>query len=373
MRRVVLITGHYWNSKRKAGFHWLADALWRQGWEVIFMTAALSWLSVIRQDYRLNYPVLQQANQLFQVDKAMWSYVWFTPWHPANLRSDFLNYLSQSLFCTYNKLPLGAVESKLREADLFIFESTPALLLFEKFKDLNPDACYIYRVSDDLRLLRNHPVVLKTEKRIAPQFDLVSVPSQSIYKLFERLPKVKLHLHGIRKELFDKQYVNPYPGSDKTNLIFVGNSYFDWEFLKQASQLFPNWYFHIIGPLNKLSQRKNVIAYGELPFEATIPYIKHADIALQTRSYSPGIESLTDSLKVIQYTYCCLPTIAPAYLSSSRSHFFYYQPGNKSSIQTALMAAKTYERGNINTDDICSWDELVYRLLKAVKLDSSRM
>ena len=371
MKRVVLITGHYWNSKRKAGFHWLAEALWHQGWEVIFMTAALSWLSVIRQDYRLNYPVLQEANQLFQVDKAMWSYVWFTPWHPANLRSDFLNYLSQSLFRTYNKLPLGAVESKLREADLVIFESTPALLLFEKFKYLNPKARFIYRVSDDLRLLRNHPVVLETEKRIASQFDLVSVPSQAIYRLFAGLPTVELHLHGIRKELFDRQYTNPYPASDQPNLIFVGNSYFDCEFLEQASQLFPNWEFHIIGPLKNLPQRKNITKYGELPFEATIPYIKHANIALQTLHlpfYSTGIESFSDSLKVIQYTYCHLPIIAPAHLSSSRSHFFYYEPGNKSSIRTALMAAKAYERGNINSDDIYSWDEFVSCLLAAVKL-----
>ncbi len=61
MKRVVLITGHYWNSKRKAGFHWLADAFLRQGWEVVFFTAPpapLSLLSVIRRDYRLDYPVL---------------------------------------------------------------------------------------------------------------------------------------------------------------------------------------------------------------------------------------------------------------------------------------------------------------------------
>ncbi|MDJ0734356.1 MAG: glucuronosyltransferase [Nostocaceae cyanobacterium] len=363
MKSVVLITGHYWNSQRKAGFHWLADALWRQGWEVIFMTASLSWLSVIRQDYRLAYPVFREANQLIQVDKWMWSYVWFTPWHPANLRSDFLNKLSKSLFRTYNKLPLGAVESKVRTADLFIFESTPALLLFERFKHLNPNARFVYRVSDDLRLLRNHPVVLETEERIAPQFDLVSVPSQTIYRLFAGLPQLKLHLHGIHKDLFAQQYTNPYPASDNPNLIFVGNSYFDREFLKQASQLFPDWYFHIIGPLKDLPQRKNITSYGELPFQATIPYIKYADIALQTRSYSPGVESLTDSLKVIQYTYCRLPIISPAYLSSPRTHIFYYQPGDTNSIKTALISARNYDCSQIQTDDIYSWDELVSQLL----------
>lgn len=366
MKRVVLITGHYWNSKRKAGFHWLADALWRQGWEVVFVTAALSWLSVIRRDYRLAYPVIEQANQLQQVQPNLWSYVWFTLWHPANLRLKLLNYLSRPLFRFYGQLPLGAVESLLMDADLFIFESTPALLLFEKCKHLNPQAKFIYRVSDDLRLLRNHSVVLETEAQIAPKFDLVSVPSQHIYRILGEFPNLKLHLHGIRKDLFNQEFTNPYLASDNPNIIFVGNNYFDYEFLDQASQLFPDWQFHIIGPIKNLPHRKNIIAYGEMPFEATIPYIKYADIALQTLNYIPGSESFTDSLKIIQYTYCKLPIIAPDYLSSSRQHIFYYQPKDANSIHQALISAHKYDRSQIPTDDIYSWDELVSQWLESL-------
>ncbi|WP_066377060.1 MULTISPECIES: glucuronosyltransferase [unclassified Anabaena] len=363
MKRVVLVTGHYWQSKRKAGFHWLADAFLRQGWEVVFFTAPISWLSVIRGDYRLEYPVVREANQLQQVETKIWSYVWFTPWHPANLRWDLLNYLASKLFRLYSQFPLGAVEPMIENADLIIFESTPALLLFEKFKFLNPNAKFVYRVSDDLRLLRNHPVVLETEKQISSKFDLVSVPSQYIYKKFAGLPKLQLHLHGIRKDLFDSNYTNPYLNSNCPNIIFVGNSYFDVEFLESASQLFPDWQFHIIGPINNLPANKNIISYGEMPFKDTIPYIKYADIALQIRSYSPGIESLTDSLKVIQYTYCQLPIIAPTYLSSARPHVFYYQPSDADSIQQALISAQNFDRSQIQTDDIYSWDELISKWL----------
>lgn len=366
MKRAILVTGHYWNSKRKAGFHWLADALERNGWEVLFFTTAISWLSVIRRDYRMAYPVRQEANQLLQVRETMWSYVWFTPWHPANLRLEFLNQLSRPLFRRYSQLPLAGVEAKICQADLIIFESTPGLLLFERFKHLNPSAKYIYRVSDDLRLLRNHSLVIETEQHIASKFDLISVPSQQIYQLFKGLPHLQLNLHGIRKDLFQKEYPNPYAQTEKPNLIFVGNSYFDHQFLKQASQLFPDWQFHIIGPIANLPQRKNIIAYGEIPFEDTIPYIKYADIGLQTRCYSPGIESLNNSLKVAQYTYCKLPIIAPLYLPSSNPHFFYYHPGDTDSIQSTLKEAVSYERSQIQTDKIYSWDEVVQHLLNAV-------
>lgn len=370
MKRVVLITGHYWKSKRKAGFHWLADTFLRQGWEVVFFTAPISWLSVIRRDYRLEYPVVQEANQLQQVQPKMWSYVWFTLWHPANLRWDWLNYLACKLFRFYSEFPLGAVESMIQNADLIIFESTPALLLFERFKVLNPNAKFVYRVSDDLRLLRNHPVVLETEQQISSNFDLVSVPSQYIYKIFAGLPNLQLHLHGIRKDLFDRNYPNPYLNSQYPNIIFVGNSYFDIDFLASASEIFPSWQFHIIGPINNLPASQNIIAYGELPFEDTIPYIKYADIALQTLKISSenhGAEAFTDSLKVIQYTYCQLPIVAPTHLSSSRPHFFYYQPSDASSIPKALIAAQNCDRSQIQTDDIYSWDELISNWLVMIK------
>ncbi|MBE9207136.1 glucuronosyltransferase [Nostoc sp. LEGE 06077] len=370
MKRVVLVTGHYWNSKRKAGFHWLAEAFWHQGWEVIFVTAALSWLSVIRRDYRLAYPVLQEANTLQPMRQNFWSYVWFTPWHPANLRSHLLNHLSRGLFNLYGQLPLGSVEPLFKETDLFIFESTPALLLFDRCKQLNPQAQFIYRVSDDLRLLRNHSVVLDTEERVAPKFDLVSVPSQHIYRLFAGLPNLELELHGIRKDLFTQDYVNPYPVSDIPNVVFVGNAHFDYEFLEQASQLFLNWQFHIIGPMNNLPQRNNIFAYQELPFESTVAYIKHADIALQTLAYSPGAECFTDSLKIIQYSYCQLPIVAPAYLASSRTNVFYYKPGDANSIYQALIAAQMYDRSQISTENIYSWDDLVSRWIKRIDKNS---
>jgi len=366
MKRAILVTGHYWHSKRKAGFHWLADALHRLGWEVIFFTAPISWLSVIRQDYRLAYPVLQEANRLIQVDQGMWSYVWFTPWHPANLRLKFLNQLCHRLFYGYSKFPLKAIEPIISQSHLIIFESTPALLLFERFKQLNSHAKFIYRVSDDLRLLGNHPVVLETEQHIAGKFDLVSVPSQPIYRLFEGLPQLRLNVHGIRPELFEQEYVNPYPSSNHPNLIFVGNSNFDHNFLAHASQLFPGWHFHIIGSINNLPDRPNIIKYGELPFEQTIPYIKYADIGLQTLSYRPGMESMTNSLKIIQYTYCQLPIIAPLYLQSSRSNFCYYQPGDALSIQQALKEAFNYNRTQISKDAIYSWDEIIKQFIQTV-------
>ena len=130
----ILITGHYCASKRKAGFHWIAESLWQQNWKVFFVTCSISWQSVLRRDYRLDYPVLKEANQLIEVRPSFWSYVWFTPWHPTNLRFDWLRKAAAPLLSQYGNYPLGELEAQVHLADLFVFESTPGLMLFDRFK-----------------------------------------------------------------------------------------------------------------------------------------------------------------------------------------------------------------------------------------------
>jgi len=363
MKRVVLVTGHYLESKRKAGFHWLADAYWRAGWEVIFLTTAISWLSWLQRNYRMAYPILREANQLRWVQPGLGSYVWFTPWHPVNLPLPILNHLLSPLFASYQRFPLAEAEALVCPADLIIFESQPGLLLYDRFRRLNSHARYVYRVSDDLRLLRSsHAVVLQAEERCAPEFDLISVPSAYLLQRFQHLPHAVLHYHGIRKDLFERAYPNPYQGTWDTQLIFVGISHFDYDFLAQASASFPHWAFHIIGPIPHLPRRANIFAYGEMPFLDTVPYIKHADIGLSIRTHSPATESLTDSLKIMQYTYCDLPIVLPAHLRSARPNTFYYTPGSIESIQQALQAAKHFDRSRVVKDNIRSWDEVAQDL-----------
>ena len=364
-KKVILVTGHYFQSKRKAGFHWLAEAFWQLGWEVFFMTAPISFLSLIRRDYRFEYPILKEARKLIYIRPFLCHYIWLTFWHPANLRHNFLNEISTDLWKKYSELSLGEIQFSIEKADLFIFESNPGLLLFERFKELNPNAKSIYRVSDDLRLLSNHPVVLETEKNIAPHFDLVSTTSPRIFSIFsQKDTNVKIHYHGLQKSLFNQSHKNPYYLKNSPNVIFVGNSFFDYSFLEIASKSFPDWIFHIIGPLLKSVNRENVIFYGELPFEETIPYLKYADIGLQTRSYDPYIDSLSDTLKVIQYTYCRLPIIAPSNLKIRKHHIFYYNYNEEKSIQTALKNAIDYDRSKIENNQIYSWEETVEIMLE---------
>ncbi len=358
-KRVFFVTGHYFESKRKAGLHWLAEAYWRAGWEVIFFTSAISWLSWLHRNHRMAYPIPREAHQLRWVREGLGSYVWFTPWHPINLRLWGLNHLAHGFFARYGRFPLGQAEALVRDADLFIFETIPGLELFERFRQLNPEARYVYRVSDDMRLLRHyHRVTIEAEERYAAHFDLISVPNAGLLKYFHHLPHAVEHPHGIRKELFDQEVSSPFDRTWSTHLIYVGTGHFDYDFLDQASTAFPAWAFHIIGPIPHLPRRANIFAYGEMAFEETIPFLKQADIGLHPLAYTPGAEVFADSLKVIQYTYCRLPIVAPEPLRSCRTNTFYYRPGDAASIRQALQAAQRFSCDAVETGAISSWDEL---------------
>src|SRR5262245_11930461 len=164
MRRVVLVTSGYWKTKYRLGFHWLAEALWRAGWDVTFMTVSISWLTRLlsrKRDRRGVPPILEETNQVVEVKQRLRSYVHYTPWHPVDLRSSLLNRLSAPLIRLYGKWPFGhEVVEILSNADLLILDSTPGLLSWPSMKRLNPRARMVYRVSDDLRYMKPmHPAV----------------------------------------------------------------------------------------------------------------------------------------------------------------------------------------------------------------------
>lgn len=368
MSKVTLVTGHYWGSKRRAGFHHLAQAYRKLGYEVLFFTAPMSYLLKIKGDYRFEYDLELEAGKLIQKEPHLHSYLHFTPWHPANFRLRLINSITRPFLQLYSSYTFPEAEQFIRESELIVFESTPGLFLFNRFRSINPSAKYIYRVSDDLRLLNVHPGLIRHEEKILKDFDLVSVPSEYIYRILAPYgaQQLRVNHHGINKASYDTEYANPYPKKDTKNIVFIGNDYFDHNFLRIASELYREYQFHIIGPIPDLPKRDNVIAYGEMPFSETIPYVKHADAGLHTLSYKTGSESFTDSLKVLQYTYCRLPIIAPEFLKTSRKNTFCYKPGDTESIKKVIEEAIESNKNDF-TLEVKSWEEVALDLWETVR------
>lgn len=352
--RVVLISGHYFGSKRRAGLHHLAQAFWNVGWDVTFVTAAISTLSRLRGDYRFAYPVREEANRLVSVRERLTSYVLMTRTHPGNLRFRAANRLSAPWFARYAGVPLGPLEERLREADLVVFEGTAALLLVERIRQLAPNARLVYRASDDLRALGVHPLILEAEARAVPLFDLVSAPTRGIADALAAYGPVEVHPPAIDKAALDRPTDSPYRAVPAA--VFAGVSpLFDYESLATAAELAPHVAFHIVGPPPR-PQPENVAFHPELPFEELVPYLRHATFGLLL--LPAGYASLGQGNKVAQYSYCRLPIVAPSHLEADRPNLCLFEPGDRQSLGRALAEAERMPHSATFAEGITSAEDL---------------
>lgn len=377
-RKIVLISYHSWFSNRKAGFHWLANSYASKGFNVLFVTAPISLFSIMYWDHRLFTKL--SINRTTKISDNITIYTYFTLIHPENYKKIkiltnkiFLNdlfYIFDKFFSRFFKnygtsLP-KSLEIEMKDANYIIFESTPGIMLLEAIKQINPESKKIYRMSDDMELIGHHQIVKSYEKNNLQSFDLVSIPSPYLLGKVSGGENVKISFHGIDTKLFNTETLKPNIYNNyKKNLVFVGCSFFDNYFLEIASNIFPEYGFHIIGPINKSIFSKNVHYYGEMAFIDTIPYLKHADCGLQTLYSTQPVSVFCISLKVLQYTWCKLPIIIPTEMDKKYTHFFQYSH-NRESIMRAIRDALLFDRESIDTTWIKNWDEIADDIIKAV-------
>jgi 2-beta-glucuronyltransferase len=357
MKTVTLLTYHTWRSKRRAGFHHIGKAFHENKWRVLFLTTGISLISLFQKDARLNGYSIKEFNTLLEEEKNLYSYIHFTPWHSVGLPSKSINQAISPFIKIYQNFKLDGIDLIIKNTDIFIFESSDGLFLFEKIVSKNQKAKYVYRMSDLLSVLRKHPSTLTLESKIINKFDRVSVPSLYMKKKFEWLKNLTLDYHGIDRHFFDEKYPSPFK-KNTFNAVWVGNWHFDYDFLKIASGLKPDWIFHIIGDVKDLFFSENIIYYGEISFSQTIPYIQHANVGLDNLVFKQDVQSRSDSLKILQYTYAGLPVVLPDFLKNERKNSYYYTPGDHQSIAIALEGAQNHMSNPTDKRGINTWEEL---------------
>jgi len=360
MKKVSFLTGHYYNSQRKAGFHFLAKALKEKGFQVVFISSIISALTFLRKEHII-YEKYFQKNIfkpiMFEDVKSIINFSLLRP--PISRGSKVFEFLSKGLF----KLSHTSIK-EIQSSEYVIFESVMSILFFDKVKSINPTAKLVYRVSDDMEAMNVSELILSYERSILHRFDLVSVPTKVMYDKFSKLSlsNTRLHFHGIEKSLYDNAIPSPY--THEINHVFVGNAYLDQGYIDIASKLFPEHYFHIIGNFEKVVHRSNVIYYGYMNFEDTIPYVKFASIGLHIlKSDIVNVDMFADSLKVLQYSYCKLPIIAPSVIPAHhRENFFYYEYNDENSIKECIEKALIFDKNSFAIN-VKGWDELAMELI----------
>lgn len=363
-RTAVLFTGHFAVQARRGSMHWLADEMVRDGWTVRFVTFGYSWLSLLTKDARMA-GATRPSGALTEVRPRLWTLFRTTPWHPVDLRKGWLNRLARPLFDLYPRLWRDAVRRLTADADLVVLESGLPVLLAPEVKRASK-ARLVYRVNDDVRVMRTPAVVQEAEIAHAPLFDRISLASPILARRFEGRGPVGLDPMGLDKTAFDRTRPSPFADRWAVEAVCAGTSHFDAEAVALMASLRPEWRFHVLGRLKDPVVAPNVVLHGEMPFDTVAGFVQHADIGLAPYRDLPGVEyQAHHSNRLKQYAYLRLPTLAPeAMLHPDAAHLIGYRAGDRGRMDDALTRAARMDRSALAAP-VVGWDQL-YRGVTSV-------
>jgi 2-beta-glucuronyltransferase len=363
MNRVLIVTAqHFATQPRKVDLHFMAEALNARGIAVDFLSMRLSLLSRMVSDERWAFARTRPLNRWTELSPLMREYVWMSAVHPIATGKAWINEATTPLARLYGRRIPEAVKSQLGTYSHILVESGISVLAIPELRRLAPRAMLIYHAADRLSTIGAHPAAHAVLRDHIGAVDLVHVMADAIRGDIPHGAPVRYLAHGINKRAFDAVTHNPYP--TPKNAVSVGDMLFDGDAIAKMAGAFPDWTFHLFGRRAQLgASLANVVVHGERPFDDIIGFIKFADIGIAPYRPKPDADYLSQSsLKMIQYSYCRLPIVAPNFAAAGRRHVLAYDPASPDSIRAAFAAATTFDRNSINSSDVLDWDEKTARL-----------
>ena len=360
--KIILISGHDAQGQRKTGFHFWKDILAARGHDVRFITVGVSLASFFKKEAK---DLVKPFNRWTEIAPRVWKFTWVPPLHPFYTANSKVGAALAPLFRLYPALLTRNLLREVANADLFIIENGAGPMLAPALRRAAPAARFVYNASDSLGVIKFHPVVKEKSLEALALFNLVRLNAEKLAHDFPPSAPVLYIPQGIDKAAFDKAVPTPYEGP--RNAISVGDMLFDGEAIETLAMRFPDWTFHLFGKRARLPKTfANVREYGEVSFDALVPYLKHADIGIAPYANDPQAGYLAQSsLKMVQYTYCRLPVIAPHFAKGERSHVMGYASGDGDSVISSFLKAIDIPRNTIDVSDVRGWEDVIDDILKA--------
>lgn len=370
-RTVTLFSFHLYRQRRRGGMHWLCDAFRELGWQARFITCDYSWVTRLKGDRRTEFGEPLGLNRLCRVDDSLQVGVVHSPFHQLGRAGTPAGRLMDALTSRY-PFPMQRTISRFAKgSDLVLVESCGALTYIPIVRRATR-APIVYRVSDNLQVIRPVPSLLRAEAAAVESVELVSLASDHLARRFAASgSRIRLHPMGLQKEIFDACERNPYDDNGRKRVVISGSSGLDGAALVTAARLFPQWDFVLFGSTRLRLEAPNIHQRGEVPFAELVPWVKHADIGFAPYLQQEGFEYQAEhSNRLLQYTYSGLPSVVPRQLcSAARPHFFgYAEPANEPAMHEAFSRAAAQPRQSIPVDSVLDWRQVAGRIVDDVGL-----
>lgn len=361
----LFFTSHFHSARyRKTDVHLIAEALTRAGHAAHVATVGQSRL---KQLFKAKAKHHARAARTEARSAQVGSHVVRELYHPPN-GNRILNWISTPLLWGYGSKLDTYTQALVQRSTLIVLECGNAPFYLQTLRRRAPGARICGLLNDRLDLVGFRPEIVARNAAALAQLDFVRVPAEALLAALPKGCNARYVPHGVDKGLFDGCSRSPYP-SGTQNLVSVGDMLFDEPVVRAIARLRPDVTVHIIGASVAHPRPPNIVVHGEMPFAATIPYIKFATAGIA--AYAPGsrMEYLgQSSMKLLQYAYCGLPVLAPLELKSTRPNVFGYDRRHGASIALALAAALSRGRVSEAAAGILDWQQVAEALTTACYL-----
>ncbi|MFL6736053.1 MAG: hypothetical protein ACJ8F4_03210 [Sphingomonas sp.] len=358
----MIVSGyHDYRTRKRASIHQIADGLVRSGFDVSFVSTRFSLLSKLTSDSRLF--LWDKANRIEEAD-GVECLLWRTLVHPFSSRVHMLEVLNGHAYDFYSELRNPDFDKLVARADYVLVESGTAAIYLRRIRRTNLNAKIIYYAADRLATINAHPFV---RRRLLEDEAMIDHFSLRAAQLKDDFPNAAGRMYkagfGINASDFAGIGPSPYAPGERV-AVSVGSMLFDCTVFQLAAANFPELQFHVIGSGARFEAPRNVHIHGEMPFERTLAYVKHASIGVAAYGAVAGADYLAESsLKLAQFDYCGLPSVCPHFASGTSPGRIGYEPGNEASITSAVSRALSMV-GRVKKRSFPSWEDVALQVIE---------
>lgn len=362
MNILFLSTHAFLPATRKTSVHFVSEALAARGHAVETVSVGYSRLTWFKKRELYRALAAHQKNRFVERAPRYRSACYLPALHPFSAESPLVNRITAPFFHLYGNVLPRFMREAIRRADVVALESGTALAFFDAVRRLNPVARTLYFARDRLDTVGACEYLQALERRAAPLFDTVVVPSPRMAGHLPPESRVVFVPQGIDKTGFEASAASPYAAGSR-NGVAVGNMLFDKKAVTAMALGAPGITFHLFGAGIPKDFPANVKVYGERPFSEIIPYLKFADFGIAPyRITERELYLAESSLKLQQYSYCLLPILAPAPMAGCRANVVAYDRDAETDWAGKVETAAALPHDPAWREGILTWDEVAGRI-----------
>jgi len=349
-RRILIISGHDFRSRRKASIHFIAQR-WAESHDVRFFSTGFSLLSQVKGDMRLD--LLPSANQVVHVD-GVDCYLQRTMIHPVSLPGRTGRAINARWIRHYARRAPQVLRQWVSDSDVIVIDAGLALAYMPLLDVAGRHAQWLYHASDRLTTIGASANLEQLLQDHVADFAAIRVPASQMAADFPH-GRVKVLPHGIDPACEEGRTL-PRPFGPGQHAVAVGSMLFDPDAINRIAVHHKEMTIHVIGAGKAATAIKgpNIRCYPEMPFAMTQAYIFHADLAIAPYDLS-RVESYLgeSSLKLAQYGFHGVPAVCPENVVAGRRGRFGYHD-TASSLDAATDAALRF--GRFDGGDVQRWE-----------------